>query len=108
MNQSVTLSFVPEQVLTWVLIGLIAGLMAGFLIRGQGLGFVSSIVVGMLGALLGGFLVAVLGIQLPSVFSGGITLAWSDIVVAFVGAVIVLLIFGGFYHRRRQVLPRSN
>src|SRR5678816_1654473 len=98
MNQSVTLSFVPEQVLTWVIIGLIAGLIAGFVIRGQGLGFVSSVVVGLLGALLGGFLVSVLGIQLPSVFSGGITLAWADIFVAFIGAVIILLLFGSFYH----------
>jgi uncharacterized membrane protein YeaQ/YmgE (transglycosylase-associated protein family) len=108
MNQSVTLSFVPQQLLTWVIIGLIAGLIAGFVIRGRGLGFVSSVVVGLLGALLGGFLFSVLGIQLPSAFNGGITLAWADIFVAFVGAVIILLLFGSFYHRRRQALPRGN
>ena len=32
MNQSVTLHFVPEQVITWVIVGLIAGLLAGLLI----------------------------------------------------------------------------
>ena len=56
MNESVTLNFVPEQVIAWVIVGLIAGLFAGFLIRGRRFGFVSSVVVGLLGALLGGFL----------------------------------------------------
>lgn len=104
MNESVTVSFVPEQVITWVIIGLIAGLLAGLLIRGRGLGFVSSVVVGLLGALLGGFLFTVLHIQVPSALSGGITLAWADILAAFVGAVIILLLFGGFYRRRRRIL----
>jgi uncharacterized membrane protein YeaQ/YmgE (transglycosylase-associated protein family) len=101
MNDSVTVSFVPEQLITWVIIGLIAGLLAGLLIRGQGLGFVSSVVIGLLGALLGGFLFTVLGIQSPSALNGGITLAWADMFVAFIGSVIILFIFGGFYRRRR-------
>jgi len=74
MNDSVTVSFVPQQLITWVVIGLIAGLLAGLLIRGRGLGFVSSVVLGLLGALLGGFLFTVLRIQVPSAFKGGITL----------------------------------
>jgi uncharacterized membrane protein YeaQ/YmgE (transglycosylase-associated protein family) len=101
MNRSVTLHFVPEQVITWVIIGLIAGLLAGFLIRGRRSGFVWSVVVGLLGALLGGFLFSVLNIKLPSAFDGGITLAWADMVVAFIGAVIILIAFGGFYRSRR-------
>jgi len=103
MNESVTVTFVPEQVITWVIIGLIAGLLAGLLVRGRGLGFASSVVLGMLGALLGGFLFTVLGIQVPPAFDGGITLAWADIFVAFIGAVIILLLFGGFYRRRRRL-----
>ncbi len=105
MNQSVTVSFVPEQVITWVIIGLLAGLLAGLLVRGRGSGFVSSVVVGLLGALLGGFLFTVLHIQLPAFLSGGITLAWADMFVAFVGAVIILVLFGGFYRARYR---RSN
>jgi uncharacterized membrane protein YeaQ/YmgE (transglycosylase-associated protein family) len=104
MNESVTLTFVPQQLITWVFVGLIAGLLAGLLIRGQGIGFVLSVVVGLLGALLGGFLFTVLGIQVPPAFNGGIMLAWADMFVAFIGAVIILLLFGGFYHRRRRVL----
>lgn len=100
MNDTVTVSFVPEQLITWVLIGMIAGVLAGLLIRGRGLGFTSNVVVGMLGAILGGLLFSILHIQPPFAFSGGIVLAWSDIFVAFIGAVIILVLFGGFYHRR--------
>jgi uncharacterized membrane protein YeaQ/YmgE (transglycosylase-associated protein family) len=101
MNQSVTFNFVPEQVITWIVIGLIAGLLAGLLIRGRGFSFLTAVIVGLLGAVLGGFLFSVLHIPVPSAFSGGITLAWADIFVAFIGAVIILLLFGGFYRRRR-------
>jgi uncharacterized membrane protein YeaQ/YmgE (transglycosylase-associated protein family) len=101
LNQSVTFSFVPEQVITWVIIGLFAGLLAGLLIRGQRFGFISSVVVGLLGALLGGFLFSILRIQIP--VSGGITLAWADMLVAFIGAAIILILFGGFYRSRRRL-----
>jgi len=104
MNESVTLHFVPEQVLAWVIVGLIAGLFAGFLIRGRRFGFVSSVVVGLLGALLGGFLFSVLDLKVPSAFDGGVTLAWADMLVAFIGAVIILILFGGFYRSRRRSL----
>jgi len=102
MNQSVTFTFVPQQVITWVVIGLLAGLLAGLLIRGRRFGFISAVVVGLLGALLGGFLFKVLNIQVPAALNGGITLAWADVLVAFIGAVIILLLFGGFYRSRRR------
>ena len=104
MNQSVTLHFVPEQVIAWVIVALIAGLFAGFFIRGRRFGFVSSVVVGLLGALLGGFLFSVLNIKMPSAFDGGVTLAWTDMVVAFIGAVIILIAFGGFFRSRRSLV----
>jgi uncharacterized membrane protein YeaQ/YmgE (transglycosylase-associated protein family) len=102
MNKSITLNFVPEQVIAWVIVGLLAGLLAGFLIRGRRFGFISSVVVGLLGALLGGFLFSVLEIKVPSTFDGGLTLAWADMLVAFIGAVIILILFGGFYRSRRS------
>ncbi len=100
MNQSVTINFVPEQVITWVIVGLLAGLAASMLVRGRGLGVVGSVVVGLLGALVGGFLVTILNIQMPAFVNGGLTLAWADILVAFVGAILILVLFGGFYRRR--------
>jgi uncharacterized membrane protein YeaQ/YmgE (transglycosylase-associated protein family) len=102
MNQSVTLNFVPDHIITWIIVGLIAGALAGLLIRGRGLGYVTSVIVGLLGALVGGFLFTVLHLQVPAGFSGGITLAWADIFVAFIGAVIVLILFGGFYRSRSR------
>jgi hypothetical protein len=56
-----------------------------------------------LGALLGGFLFSVLEIKVPSAFDGGVTLAWADMVVAFIGVVIILFLFGGFYRSRRSL-----
>ena len=102
MNQSVTLNFVPDQIITWVIVGLIAGVLAGLLVRGHGLGYVTSVVVGLLGALVGGFLFTILHLQVPATFSGGITLAWADMFVAFIGAVIILILFGGFYRSRSR------
>ena len=102
MNQSVTVTFVPDQILTWIIIGLVAGLLASILIRGRRYGFIGSVVIGLLGALLGGFLFTVLHIPIPEALSGGITLRWADMLVAFIGALIILLIFGAFFHHRRR------
>jgi uncharacterized membrane protein YeaQ/YmgE (transglycosylase-associated protein family) len=104
MSQTVTVSFVPDQILTWVIIGLIAGTLAGVLIRGYRFGFLGSVLVGLLGALLGGFLFSILHIQAPAALSGGVTLRWVDVLAAFVGAVIILLLFGGFYRSRRPLV----
>lgn len=103
MAQTVTVSFVPGQVLTWIIIGLLAGLLAGLLVRGRRFGMITSVVVGLLGALVGGFLFSLLGLTAPAFLSGGLILAWSDIFISFIGAVIVLIIFGGFYRTRRRV-----
>jgi uncharacterized membrane protein YeaQ/YmgE (transglycosylase-associated protein family) len=103
MDQSVTLSFVPQQLLTWLVVGLIAGWLASLLMRGQSLGLGGNMLLGLLGALLGGFCFTVLGIQVPAALSGGILLNWSDILVALSGALVLLLLFGGFYRRRRPL-----
>ncbi|MBX3084031.1 MAG: GlsB/YeaQ/YmgE family stress response membrane protein [Anaerolineae bacterium] len=101
MNQAVTITFVPEQLITWIIIGLIAGLLAGILVRGRRYGFISAVVIGLIGAIVGGFIFTIFGLSLPPAFSGGVTLRWSDIVVSFLGAIIVLALFGGFYRARR-------
>jgi uncharacterized membrane protein YeaQ/YmgE (transglycosylase-associated protein family) len=100
MNQAFTITIVPSQVVTWLIIGLIAGFLASILVRGRRLGTIASIIVGLIGALVGGFLFSALGISTPSALSGGITLEYIDIVVAFIGAVIVLMIASFFYRRR--------
>lgn len=69
--------------LIWfLLIGLIAGWLAGRVMRGGGYGVVGDMIVGVIGALLGGWLFGVLGIGV-----GGLI---GSIITAFVGAVILI------------------
>ncbi len=71
--------------LIWfLLVGLIAGWLAGKVIRGGGFGVIGDMIVGVIGALIGGWLFGLLGIGI-----GGLIGA---IVTAFVGAVVLLLI----------------
>ncbi len=79
-------------ILAWIIIGLIAGWLAGELMRGSGFGLVGNIIVGIIGALLGGFLASAL-FNLPNAVNG-INLV--SILVAFLGSVILLAIIGLF------------
>jgi uncharacterized membrane protein YeaQ/YmgE (transglycosylase-associated protein family) len=73
--------------LTWIVVGAIAGWVAGKVVRGSGLGLVRDIVVGVIGALLGGWLAGrFFNVHNPI---SGFNL--TTLVVAFLGAVIVLL-----------------
>lgn len=69
----------------FILIGLVAGWLAGMVVKGGGFGVIGDIVVGVVGALLGGFLFRFLG------FSAGGSLAGA-IVVATVGAIILIFL----------------
>ena len=72
--------------LVWfILVGLIAGWLAGMIVKGGGYGLVGDIVVGILGALLGGFLFGSLG----GAVGGGLL---GSIVVATLGAIILIAI----------------
>ena len=86
MNTPVTVTFVPEQVITWMVIGLIAGFLASIFVRGRGLGLLGNIIIGILGAFIGGWIFSAMGIAL-----GGILGA---ILGATVGAIVLLLIIG--------------
>lgn len=77
-----------SNLLTWIIVGGIAGVLASLLVRGGGLGLPADIIVGITGALLGG---VVLSLLLPGVYKfTGLTLG--SLIVAFIGAVILLLI----------------
>ena len=73
------------QFVWFVLIGLVAGWLAGTLMKGGGFGVIGDIVVGVLGALLGGFLFSALGLS-----SGGGLLG--AIIVATIGAIVLIFI----------------
>jgi len=67
----------------WIVVGLIAGWLAGKVMKGGGFGVLMDIVIGMAGAVIGGWVFGLLGI-----FPGGGLIG--SILVAFVGAVILL------------------
>ena len=71
--------------LWWCIVGLIAGFLAGKVMKGGGFGVLMDIVIGIVGAMIGGWLFGILGI-----FSGGGLIG--SILVAFVGACILLWI----------------
>jgi len=69
----------------FILIGLVAGWLAGQLMRGGGFGIVVDIIVGVIGSLLGGWIFGMLGISA----GGGLI---GSLIVATVGAVVLLLL----------------
>ncbi len=103
MNQTVTISFNLGAVLTWIIVGLIAGFLAGVIVRGRRFGLISSIILGLIGALIGGVIFSLLHLPVPAALNEPINIRWIDILVAFVGAVILLLILGLFYRYRRPL-----
>jgi uncharacterized membrane protein YeaQ/YmgE (transglycosylase-associated protein family) len=77
--------FMSVEGLIWfLLIGLIAGWLAGKVMRGGGFGVVGDMIVGVIGALLGGWLFSLLGIS-----AGGLI---GSIITAFVGAVVLIFV----------------
>jgi uncharacterized membrane protein YeaQ/YmgE (transglycosylase-associated protein family) len=75
-------------ILSWIVVGLLAGWLAGMVVKGGGFGLIGNLVVGVIGGLLGGFIASYFfgygdpmsGINLPS------------ILIAFLGAVLLLLV----------------
>jgi uncharacterized membrane protein YeaQ/YmgE (transglycosylase-associated protein family) len=74
-----------ETLIIWLVIGAIAGWLAGVIVKGYGFGLVGNIVVGILGAVFGGWLFGVLGLGLSLGIVG-------TILGATVGAVLLLLL----------------
>lgn len=72
------------SLIIWILIGLIAGWLAGQVTKGSGFGLVGNIVIGIIGAVLGGVLLGLLGVD-PGGFVG-------EVIQAFLGALALLAI----------------
>jgi len=86
-----------ESLLIILLVGLVAGWLAGKIVTGGGFGIIADIAIGIVGSLIGTWLVPKLGIHIAS---GIIT----KIIVATIGAVLLLLVVGllrGGFPRRR-------
>jgi len=86
-------------IIAWIVLGAIAGWIAGLLVRGdEGMGVIGHIVLGIVGALVGGFLANALGFG--SGREGGDVVNLQSIIVAIIGAVIVVLVVGALRGRR--------
>lgn len=85
------------SIIAWIVLGLVAGWLAGQFVRGGGYGIIGDIILGIIGAIVGGFIsgrllgVDVTGFNIPS------------IIIAFVGAVIVIAIARAVTGRRATV-----
>ena len=85
-----------QALLIMIVVGLVAGWLAGQVVKGRGLGPVGDIVVGILGAFIAAWLLPRLGVAMPLIGSAII----SQILYSAIGAIILLLVVGLFARRR--------
>jgi uncharacterized membrane protein YeaQ/YmgE (transglycosylase-associated protein family) len=74
------------EILTWLIVGLVAGVLASLIVGGTGYGIIGDIVVGIVGAFVGGWLFTQAGWHSPFAGLAG------TIFIAFIGAVVLLVI----------------
>ena len=72
-------------IIAWIIVGAIAGWLAGLIVKGAGFGLLGNIVIGIIGAVVAGWLLPQLGVRLGAGWIG-------EIINAAIGGVIVLVI----------------
>jgi uncharacterized membrane protein YeaQ/YmgE (transglycosylase-associated protein family) len=81
------------DLLSWIIVGLLAGTFASWFVRGKGFGCVGNLVLGLVGAVVGGYLASLLSLQGDYHF-------WGSLLLAFIGAALLVfllqLLTGGF------------
>ncbi len=77
------------NIIYFLIIGALAGFLAGKILKGGGFGLVGNLVVGIIGAVVGGFLFGVLGIHVGNGLIG-------SLVTAVIGAVVLLWVISFF------------
>jgi len=83
------------SIIAWIVLGLIAGWIAGMVMRGSGYGIIGDIVLGILGAIIGGWITgAVLHADMVNGFNP------TSIIVAIIGAIVLIAISRLFTGRR--------
>jgi len=83
-----------EDIVVFIVVGLIAGFLASRIVLGKGRGWLMDIIIGILGAVIGGWLAGQLHISI----NVGVQFV-NQIIVAFVGAVLLLLIWRLVFRR---------
>ncbi len=85
MRRETDMTLEPGGIIAWLVVGLIAGWLAGVVMKGGGFGLIGDIVVGLIGAFVGGLLFNL-------ITGGGTAGFWGSIGVAFIGAVVLIFI----------------
>jgi uncharacterized membrane protein YeaQ/YmgE (transglycosylase-associated protein family) len=80
-----SISLQPGGIIAWIVVGLLAGWLAGLITRAEGFGCFGNIVIGLFGAAIGGLFFSFFG-------STGQTGFWGSVAVATLGAIILLAI----------------
>lgn len=81
MNPFSEIMLDPGGIVSWLVVGLVAGLLANFTFRG-GYGLIGDVLVGLIGAVVSGFVY--------ELFAAGTTAFWRSTIVAFLGASILI------------------
>jgi uncharacterized membrane protein YeaQ/YmgE (transglycosylase-associated protein family) len=81
-----------EGFIVWIIVGAVAGFLASKVLTGKGMGLLFDILVGIIGAFVGGWLAGLAGIAVTNIIV--------QVVVAFVGAMILLVVFRALTGRR--------
>ena len=79
-----------QSIIAWLVVGGVAGWLAGLIVRGFGFGLIGNIIVGIVGAIIAGWLLPMIGVG--SIVRGQPLI--DDIVRALIGAVILLIVIG--------------
>jgi uncharacterized membrane protein YeaQ/YmgE (transglycosylase-associated protein family) len=88
------------DIIAWLVVGAIAGWLAGLLVRGdEGIGVIGHILIGLVGALIGGYVVGLITNSDP--MDGVFDI--STLVTAVIGAVVLVLLVGWYRGRRGSV-----
>ena len=87
------------DILTWIIVGLVAGVLASMVMGGTGYGLIGDIIIGIVGAFVGGWILRALGTSVPV---GGLP---GIIIVAFIGAVVLLFILRLIRRRTTRGAP---
>jgi uncharacterized membrane protein YeaQ/YmgE (transglycosylase-associated protein family) len=90
LDESHAMNISPDEVIAWLIVGALAGSLAGMIVTRHRAGFgrILNLVVGLIGAVIGGVLFKVLHLNLGVI--GSITITSEEVVEAFIGALIFL------------------
>jgi uncharacterized membrane protein YeaQ/YmgE (transglycosylase-associated protein family) len=77
--------FAVYDLLSWLILGALAGWLASSVVRGRGYGCLGNTIVGLIGAVIGGYLASLLNIT-------GVFHFWGSLVIAFLGACVFVFV----------------